>query len=148
VELTITFYCLRFENPPIWRVSSPYYIPQEQGGPGILPGTEFPFRRLLRLAGLRWNYSTPLPHGNFGANRTQITTANSSSVILFIRCHGNSRFSLVATVWSSRPYNFQFSYSWKICSVTSWLPRINLSAATYLPIRFLETAHMSQYISS
>jgi hypothetical protein len=29
------------------------YIPQEQGGPVIPPGTRFPFRRLLRLAGLR-----------------------------------------------------------------------------------------------
>jgi hypothetical protein len=25
---------------------------------------DFPFRRLLRLAGLRWRYSTPPPHGN------------------------------------------------------------------------------------
>jgi hypothetical protein len=39
------------------------YIPQEQGGPVIPPGTGFPFRRLLRLAGLRWSYSTPRPHG-------------------------------------------------------------------------------------
>jgi hypothetical protein len=30
------------------------YIPQEQRGPIISPGTGFPFRRLLRLAGLRW----------------------------------------------------------------------------------------------
>jgi hypothetical protein len=30
------------------------YIPQKQGGPVIPPGTGFPFRRLLRLAGLRW----------------------------------------------------------------------------------------------
>jgi hypothetical protein len=37
------------------------YIPQEQGGPVIPPGTEFPFRRLLRLAGLRWRYSTMHP---------------------------------------------------------------------------------------
>jgi hypothetical protein len=29
------------------------YIPQEQGGPVIPPGTGFPFRRLLRHAGLR-----------------------------------------------------------------------------------------------
>jgi hypothetical protein len=35
------------------------YIPQGQGGPVILPGTRFPFRRLLRLAGLRWRYSNP-----------------------------------------------------------------------------------------
>jgi hypothetical protein len=41
------------------------YIPQEQGGPDILPGTGFPFRRLLRLAGLRWRYSIPPPPGMF-----------------------------------------------------------------------------------
>jgi hypothetical protein len=35
------------------------YIPQEQAGPVIPPGTGFPFGRLLRLAGLRWRYSTP-----------------------------------------------------------------------------------------
>jgi hypothetical protein len=27
------------------------------------PDTGFPFRRLLRLAGLRWRYSNPTPHG-------------------------------------------------------------------------------------
>jgi hypothetical protein len=32
------------------------YIPQDQGGPVILPGTGFPFRRLLRLVGLQWMY--------------------------------------------------------------------------------------------
>jgi hypothetical protein len=39
------------------------YIPQEQGGPVIPPGTGFPFRHLLRLARLRWRHSTPTPHG-------------------------------------------------------------------------------------
>jgi hypothetical protein len=39
------------------------YIPQEQGGPVIPPGNAFPFRLLLRLAGLQWRYSTPPPHG-------------------------------------------------------------------------------------
>jgi hypothetical protein len=39
------------------------YIPQEQGGPVIPPGTGFPFRRLVQLAGLWWRYSTPPPHG-------------------------------------------------------------------------------------
>jgi hypothetical protein len=34
---------------------------EEQGGPVIPPGTGFPFRRLLRLAVLRWRYSTPPP---------------------------------------------------------------------------------------
>jgi hypothetical protein len=39
------------------------YIPQEQGGPVIPPGTGFPFCRLLRLAELRWRYSNPPTHG-------------------------------------------------------------------------------------
>jgi hypothetical protein len=41
----------------------PILYHQELGGPIITPGTAFPFRRLLRLAGLRWRYSTPPPHG-------------------------------------------------------------------------------------
>jgi hypothetical protein len=48
---------------PTWRARSPFYIPQEQGGPVTPPGTGFPYRRLLRLAGLRWRYSSPPPHG-------------------------------------------------------------------------------------
>jgi hypothetical protein len=49
------------------RVSQPggqgprIYMPQEQGGPVISPGTGFPLPRLLRLAGLRWRYSNPPP---------------------------------------------------------------------------------------
>jgi hypothetical protein len=41
------------------------YIPQEQGGPVIPPGTGFPFRRLLRLAELRWRCSKQPPRGDF-----------------------------------------------------------------------------------
>jgi hypothetical protein len=44
-------------GPPV------FISPQEQVGPVIPPGTGFPFRRLLRLAGLRWRYSTLPPHG-------------------------------------------------------------------------------------
>jgi hypothetical protein len=39
------------------------YILQEQGGPIIPLGTVFPFRRLLRLAGLRRRYSNLPPRG-------------------------------------------------------------------------------------
>jgi hypothetical protein len=39
------------------------YIPQEQGGPDIPQDIGFPFRHLLRLAGLRWRHSIPPPHG-------------------------------------------------------------------------------------
>jgi hypothetical protein len=40
------------------------YFPQEHGGPVMPQGTGFPFRRLLRLAGLRWRYSNPPPRGD------------------------------------------------------------------------------------
>jgi hypothetical protein len=40
------------------------YIPQEQDGPVIPPGTGFPFRPLLLFAGIRWRYSNP-SHGNY-----------------------------------------------------------------------------------
>jgi hypothetical protein len=40
------------------------YIPQELGGRVIPPGTGFPLCRLLRLAGQRWRYSNPPPHGS------------------------------------------------------------------------------------
>jgi hypothetical protein len=36
------------------------YIPQKQGGPVIPPGTGFPFRRLLRIAGLLWKTKSEL----------------------------------------------------------------------------------------
>jgi hypothetical protein len=40
------------------------YTPQEEGGPIIPPpDTGFLFRRLLRLAGIRWRYSIRPPHG-------------------------------------------------------------------------------------
>jgi hypothetical protein len=39
------------------------YIPQEQGGQVINPGTEFSFCRLLRLAGLQWSYCNPPQQG-------------------------------------------------------------------------------------
>jgi hypothetical protein len=41
------------------------YIPQEVGGPVILPGTRFLLRTLLQLTGLRWRYSNPPPYEIF-----------------------------------------------------------------------------------
>jgi hypothetical protein len=38
--------CLRFETPPTWRARSLTYIPQEQGGPVIPPGTGVLFSSL------------------------------------------------------------------------------------------------------
>jgi hypothetical protein len=54
---------LRLPQPggPSLRV----YIPQEQGGQDIPPGTVFPFRRLLRLSGTTVENSNPPPHGSW-----------------------------------------------------------------------------------
>jgi hypothetical protein len=56
------------------------HIPQEQGGPVIPPGTRFPFRHPLQLAGLRWRYS----------NRTASTREYSLSHLQF-------KFKLIET---------------------------------------------------
>jgi hypothetical protein len=60
-----------------WGTSSRIYIPQKKDGPVISPGTGFPFRRLLRLSGLPWRYSSPPPHGLGGPPRTKLTSLYS-----------------------------------------------------------------------
>lgn len=77
----------------------------------------------------------------------EITNSNSSSSILCLSVAAEMCVNFIATVWFPRVYNFQFSYLWKMCSVTSWFPRINLSAATHLPIHFIEITYMSHYLS-
>jgi hypothetical protein len=49
----------------------------------IPPGTGFPFRLLLRLAGLRWRYSNPPPHGESLGSEvlTPVVMKSSSSGI-------------------------------------------------------------------
>jgi hypothetical protein len=69
------------------------YIRQEQGGPVISPGTGFTFRRLLRLVGIRWRYSTPPPHGIEVVNLTVFkTTARHGP-------HRKHRFYIVARLF-------------------------------------------------
>jgi hypothetical protein len=54
----------QIRDSPNLQGQVPVFIsPKEQGDPVIPPGTGFPFRRLLRLAGLRWRYSNPSPRG-------------------------------------------------------------------------------------
>jgi hypothetical protein len=53
-----------------------FIFPQEQGGPVIPPVTEFAFRRLIRLAGLWWKYSTPPPSEGV---RESLDLSNTSS---------------------------------------------------------------------
>jgi hypothetical protein len=64
--------------PPGWP-GPRIYIPQEQSGPVISPGTGFPFRRLLRLAGIRRKYSNPSPHGAVANKVKSRSKSNSKS---------------------------------------------------------------------
>jgi hypothetical protein len=48
-----------------WRTMSLYLCPPVTGWSSYTPGTGFRFPRLLRLAGLRWRYSNPPPHGTW-----------------------------------------------------------------------------------
>jgi hypothetical protein len=57
VGLMTIFYYLRFETPPIWSVKRPYLYTIGRGWLIYTPSHWIPFRRLLRLAGLRWRYS-------------------------------------------------------------------------------------------
>jgi hypothetical protein len=57
------------------------YIPQVQGIPDIPPGTEFPFRRLIRLAGLRWRNSLPPPDGKPGTCNLQCIFSTSVQMV-------------------------------------------------------------------
>jgi hypothetical protein len=72
-----------FEAPPIWRSRPQYlYIPQGQDGPVTPPGTGFPFRRLLWLAGLRWRYCNTPPQGyNCCKWNIAVTGRNMSKLI-------------------------------------------------------------------
>jgi hypothetical protein len=110
------FYCLRFETPQPGGPGPRIYIfHEQQGGPVITPGTGFLFRRLLRLAGLRWRYSTSPPHNyvssfyNFGTNGIEITTSNCSSIILCLSVLMGTCVNFFPKVWFSWVYNFQFS---------------------------------------
>jgi hypothetical protein len=57
-----TFYCLRFDIHPTWSPGPRIYIPQEEGGPVIPPGTGFPFRRFHDSQGYGGGNSNPPPH--------------------------------------------------------------------------------------
>jgi hypothetical protein len=66
------FYCLRFETLPTWRAMSLYLYP---------PGTGFPFRRLLRLA------------GSLGRDRIQNAASTLISLGFLTKLYNNFHFS-------------------------------------------------------
>jgi hypothetical protein len=77
-----TFCPLRFETPQPGGPGLRIYVPQGQGGTVIPPGSVFPFRRLLRVAGLWRRYSTLPPHriGSFqNQSQSYVTTDGQSA---------------------------------------------------------------------
>jgi hypothetical protein len=79
-KIMTIFYCLRFETPQLGGPGPRTYIPQEQGGPVIPSGTGFPFRRLLRFAGLLWKYSNPPIRGEY---KYRYSESESESELLY-----------------------------------------------------------------
>jgi hypothetical protein len=73
LDFTTIFFSFFTEQSrqPCLQPRAPVMFPQRQGEPVIPPGTGFPFRRLLRLAGLRWRYSNPPPRGKFLVDKYQ-----------------------------------------------------------------------------
>jgi hypothetical protein len=57
------------------------YIPQAQVGPVTPPGSGFPFRRLLRLAGLRWKCS----------NHCEVVSCQRYMFLVLICCNYNPK---------------------------------------------------------
>jgi hypothetical protein len=91
---------------PAWQTRS--RTPDRSGAKSVANrlsyGAAFfsPFRRLLRLAGSRWRYSTPPPHG-LTSNFTvpgMLTTPNEMKNIHEVRkcCYDNSSISYLCTI--------------------------------------------------
>jgi hypothetical protein len=71
VFITI-FYCLRFETPPTWRPGPCIYIPQEQDGLVVAPGTGFLFIASYDSQGYGWGIRPPPPHGMRGLEKVKV----------------------------------------------------------------------------
>jgi hypothetical protein len=111
---------------------------------------DFPIRRLLPLAGSRWRYSIPPPHG-FHESLLSRTTAYIVSRILGDVCclivSMDTPVGSAATIWFRRAYTFHSHILGNVCLTPSdgLFPKI-ASPRKRVCIRFLTTAYMSQYI--
>jgi hypothetical protein len=106
--LMITFDGLRLETAPTWRTRSPYLYPTRTGWPSYTPRHWVPFRRLLRLAGLRWKYLTP-PESE---SESYVTTDGQSASLSWNK----------SPIWDLRP---DFYY----CLMRGWVCRLQLVLA-------------------
>jgi hypothetical protein len=84
-ELT-TNHTLLSNVSPTSRARSPYLYPTGTGRRSYTPGNWSPFYRLLRLAGLRWRYFNPPPHGQHfnDAHVTYLAAINMSEKAILL----------------------------------------------------------------
>jgi hypothetical protein len=62
----------QIRDSPNCRARSPYLYPPGIGWPSYTQRNGFPFRRLLRLAGLRWRYSNQPPRGRLTETKSKL----------------------------------------------------------------------------
>jgi hypothetical protein len=72
--------------PQPWGTGPCIYIPQEQGGPLISPGTGF-LSGHLQLAGLQWRYSNPPPRGLSLTDSTSDCSCNPHYILPWLPQH-------------------------------------------------------------
>jgi hypothetical protein len=90
---------------------------------------------------------------NFRKNRIEITTSNTSSIIVNLFLATESFVDSAATVCFLEVYTFSFSYPWtRLLNTHRWfVSTYRISVATCLPFCFLETPichniyHLSQH---
>jgi hypothetical protein len=98
-----------------------FYIPQEQNDSVIPTGTGFHFRRLLRLAGLRWEYSNQTPRGGSQPVLSEIQS----------KCQGCFTTGGLPPINSSSESNSKLCYDRRsvgqsvLMSNPTWVPRPN-----------------------
>jgi hypothetical protein len=124
-------YCLRLETPRPGGPGPRIHVSQRQGGPVITPGTQFPFRCLLQLAGLRWKLCkslnlyfiyTIIQIESLSHREHSVSITKEIWLILFremIAIYSETRrnptdtFSVSADVTNSNHYDFNAEHSWQ-----------------------------------
>jgi hypothetical protein len=105
----------------------------------------------LRLAGLRWRYSTPPPHGVWISsylNGNLYSLAYPRKMFVAFACPRKCSLLARSNDLVSKSLQFPFAYPWRsLFNTQRWFVCKNrISAEKCLPIRFLETGYMSEYI--
>jgi hypothetical protein len=100
---------------------------------------DFPFCRLLRLAGLRWRYSTPPPHGNVA----YCLRLETSLIVASYELGGRDRNHLLE--------EFCFSHPWGQCvyiRVVTWrVYNCHLGNDVFIVPRYTDTWFPGRYLA-